>query len=81
MDSDFKVMHVKIINCMGITHISIVTVHFHVYFSHALSEKKYEFRINKSIGYTNLKLSVMLASCFPVKSKMFGIFPIMHISK
>jgi len=43
MDSDFKVMHVKIMNCMGITHISIVAVHVPVYFSLALSEKNMSF--------------------------------------
>jgi len=43
MDSVFKVMHVKIMNCMGITQISIVAVHFPVYFSLAFSEKNVSF--------------------------------------
>jgi hypothetical protein len=43
MDCDFKVMPMKIINCMGITCISIVAVHIPVYFSHALSENNMSF--------------------------------------
>jgi acetaldehyde dehydrogenase (acetylating) len=53
MDSDFKVMHVKIMNCMGITHISIVAVHGPVYFSLALSEQNMSFEsINPSVTQT-----------------------------
>jgi len=53
MDSDFKVTHVKIMNCMGITHMSIVAVHYPVYFSHALSKKNTSFEsINPSVTQT-----------------------------
>jgi len=53
MDSDFKVTHVKIMNCMGITHISIVAVHYPVYFSCALSGKNVSFgSINPSVTQT-----------------------------
>jgi hypothetical protein len=53
MDSDFKVMQVKIMKCMGITHISIVAVHCPVYFNHALSEKNMGFEsINPSVTQT-----------------------------
>jgi hypothetical protein len=46
-------MHVKIMNCMGITHISIVAVHGRVYFSLALSQKNMSFEsINPSVTQT-----------------------------
>jgi hypothetical protein len=54
MDSDFKVMHVKIINCLGITHISIVALHYPIYFSHALSGKKKK----KYMGFESINPSV-----------------------
>jgi hypothetical protein len=53
MDSEFKVMPMKIINGMRITCISIMAVHIPVYFSHALSENNMSFEsINPLVTQT-----------------------------